>query len=78
MNAIARLAATAILVASAGCGTTDSNDWRGGGLTSFDRAEKSCEEQMGFISQEEDKRAFFIGCMAALGWVPTGEPSIDT
>ena len=60
------------------CETTNSDDWTGGATTSFEQAERSCEEQMEFISQEENRREFFIGCMRALGWVPKGSPSIDT
>ena len=60
------------------CETTNSEDWTGGATTPFEQAERSCETQMEFISQEENRRTFFIGCMRALGWTPKGSPSIDT
>lgn len=72
------LAPALCLIALSGCETTNADGWTGGATTPFDQAERSCEEQMEFISQEENRREFFIGCMRALGWEPKGNPSIDT
>ena len=66
------------LAALPACETTNSEDWVGGASTPFEQAERSCEEQMDSIHEQENRREFFIGCMSALGWMPKGRPSIDT
>lgn len=65
---VALLAAAAALLLAA-CQTTDS-DWIGGEGTSFYHAERTCTTQTEFISAEERRPRFFVGCMAALGWTP--------
>ena len=61
----------------AACETTNSDDWTGGAHTPFGQAERSCTDLLDTISQDEDRREFFIGCMGALGWSPRPGASID-
>jgi hypothetical protein len=72
-----RVAPFAILLLLAACETTNSSDWIGGEGTPFKQAERSCNELLPTISKEEDRRAFFIGCMRALGWTPKAGASVD-
>ena len=61
----------------AGCETTNSDDWTGGEGTPFTNAERSCFSLVEDVEEEEKRREFFIGCMAALGWAPKPGASID-
>ncbi|WP_390551374.1 hypothetical protein [Qipengyuania sp. MTN3-11] len=65
------------LFALTACETTNSDEWTGGATTPFAQAERSCREQLEFVSEEENRREVFIGCMAALGWQPRAGASID-
>ena len=65
------------LLLLAACETTNSNDWTGGNGTPFKQAERSCNELLSTVAKEEDRREFFIGCMAALGWAPKAGASIS-
>ena len=66
-----------LLLVLAACETTNSDDWTGGDGTPFNQAERSCGELNKSIAKEEDRRAFFIGCMGALGWAPKPGAQID-
>ncbi len=59
------------------CETTNSDDWVGGAATPFGQAEKSCTDLLETISDDDDRREFFVGCMKALGWAPKSSASID-
>lgn len=72
-----RVAPLILLVALAACETTNSSDWTGGEGTPFKQAERSCQDMMGTIAKEVERREFFIGCMRALGWTPKPGASID-
>ena len=72
-----RVAPIAIMLVLAGCETTNSSDWTGGDGTPFKQAERSCNELLPTVEKEEDRRAFFIGCMGALGWTPGLGASIE-
>jgi hypothetical protein len=63
-----RVAPIAVLLALAGCETTNSSDWSSGQGTPFKQAERSCNELLPTVAKEESRRDFFIGCMQALGW----------
>ncbi|UVI38818.1 hypothetical protein [Qipengyuania spongiae] len=70
----------ALLAASAsigGCTTSSEDNWRGGATTPFAQAERSCREQLEFVSDEENRREIFTGCMAALGWTPREGASLE-
>jgi hypothetical protein len=74
---MARVASITLLLALAGCKTTNSSDWSGGGGTPFKQAERTCQEELKNISKADNRRDFFIGCMSALGWTPRAGASID-
>ena len=67
----------AILLVLAACETTNSSDWTGGPGTPFKQAERSCNDLLPTVSEEGDRRAFFVGCMKALGWTPKPGASIE-
>ena len=66
-----------VLAVLASCKTDDSDDWTGGATTPYRQAELSCSELLESISEESDRRAFFIGCMGALGWAPKPGATIE-
>ncbi|GGD93686.1 hypothetical protein GCM10011515_11840 [Tsuneonella deserti] len=72
-----RAAPLILLCMLAACETTNSSDWSGGPGTPFKQAERSCQDLLGSVSKEEDRRDFFVGCMRALGWTPKPGASID-
>lgn len=58
-------------LAIAACQTVDDSQWLAAGEgVPFNRAEKTCEDQQEFVAEEGAKPAFFVKCMAALGWAP--------
>lgn len=59
------------------CETTNSDEWTGGAATPFGQAEKSCTDLLDTISDNDDRREFFVGCMRALGWTPKPGASIE-
>lgn len=59
------------------CETTNSSDWVGGEGTPFKQAERSCNQLLPTVAEEDDRRDFFIGCMGALGWSPRPGASIE-
>ena len=65
------------LIALAGCRTTSSKGWTGGGSTPFKQAESSCTDLTKSIGEEADRREFFIGCMGSLGWAAGPGVKID-
>jgi hypothetical protein len=65
------------LFAVSACKTANSDDWSGGAATPFKQAERSCTELAQSISQDADRRDFFIGCMGSLGWSPRAGASVD-
>lgn len=75
MARLAKVAMVALLLSA--CETTNSDDWTGGSGTPFDQAERSCGELVKSIDQEADRRDFFVGCMASLGWAPRPGASIE-
>lgn len=64
-------------LALSACETTNSEDWTGGGSTPFGTAERTCEDQAANIREEDNRAAFFTGCMQALGWEPRPGTSPD-
>ena len=65
------------LIALAGCRTTSSDGWTGGGSTPFKQAERSCTDLTKTIGEEADRRDFFVGCMGSLGWTAGPNVRID-
>ena len=51
-----RVAPIAVLLALAGCETTNSSDWSGGQGTPFKQAERSCNELLPTVAKEESRR----------------------
>ncbi len=69
VNGFAPFLVTALLVA--GCETTNESEWASApGGTSFDHAERTCEDQQEFIAEESARTGFFVKCMAAFDWSP--------
>lgn len=69
VNGLTPTIAAALLVA--GCQTTRESDWASApGGTSFDHAERTCEDQQEFIAEKSARTGFFVKCMAAFDWRP--------
>ncbi|WP_162935608.1 hypothetical protein [Tsuneonella amylolytica] len=76
MKRLAVLLAPAILLAA--CQTSNGDQWNGPRLgTPYRQAEKTCFDQVEFVTGVDAKRDFFIGCMNALGWTPKAGAKID-
>lgn len=66
-----------VVLPLAGCATTKKSQWNGGALSKFVNAQRSCDEQALQVDAKDKRRAFFIGCMGALGWTPKPDAEID-
>lgn len=66
----------ALIILSA-CGTSRSKDWTGGASTPFIQAAKSCDALTASIKEEANRRDFYVGCMASLGWTPKPGATIE-